>query len=257
LGAAAGKPDSVKPDSLARPTPTRGWLRSAGRGSGSGGERGATLQTLIITAVLVLLAVAAGVVIVAITGSSSDDLEDQASDIEGRCLPWEIHDPELEAAGLGGGDIDAGEGGDGVASSRIGCLAPCYLGVLAEKNDFRREELGPLNQARQQLADFVIGSDDTIGPMNLPASTMNFPTRLVFDTSNRQTQQDRPNQNLNVNTDVLFEIRLMDKNLGESFSNYAVRVTASQDGCVIYNTETEAICVDSRRPERQQLTGLC
>jgi len=46
-------------------------------------SRGITLQTLIVTAVLVLLAVAAGVVIVAITGSSSDDLEDQASDLEG------------------------------------------------------------------------------------------------------------------------------------------------------------------------------
>lgn len=44
-------------------------------------SRGITLQTLIITAVLVLLAVAAGVVIVAITDNSSDDLEDQSSDL--------------------------------------------------------------------------------------------------------------------------------------------------------------------------------
>jgi len=46
-------------------------------------SRGITLQTLIITAVLVLLAVAAGVVIAAITRSSQDDLEDTTADLEG------------------------------------------------------------------------------------------------------------------------------------------------------------------------------
>jgi len=72
-------------------------------GGGSGDERGITLQTLIVTAVLVLMAVAAGVIIVAITDNSADDLEDQASDMDGRCQPWEIHDTELEAIGAGGG----------------------------------------------------------------------------------------------------------------------------------------------------------
>jgi len=67
------------------------------------GQRGFTLQTLIILAVLMLLAVVAGVVIVAITRSASDDLEDQSQDLEARCAPWEIHSPELEAAGAGGG----------------------------------------------------------------------------------------------------------------------------------------------------------
>jgi len=68
------------------------------------GQRGFTLQTLIILAVLVLLAVVAGVVIVAITRSASDDLEEQSQDLEARCAPWEIHSPELEAAGAGGGE---------------------------------------------------------------------------------------------------------------------------------------------------------
>ena len=44
-------------------------------------ERGITLQTLIVTAVLVLMAVAAGVVIVAITRSASDNLTDVDPDI--------------------------------------------------------------------------------------------------------------------------------------------------------------------------------
>jgi len=40
-------------------------------------------------------------------------------------------------------------------------------------------------------------------------------------------------------------------------SKFAVRVTAGQDACVIYNTDTDTICVDSRLPIRQQVTGLC
>jgi len=63
------------------------------------------LQTLIVTAVLVLMAVAAGVIIVAITNSSSDDLEEQSQDLEGRCAPWEIHAPVLEANAVGGGGL--------------------------------------------------------------------------------------------------------------------------------------------------------
>jgi len=66
-------------------------------------ERGITLQTLIVTAVLVLMAVAAGVIIAAITNSSSDDLEEQTQDIPEKCAPWELHQVDLEAIGAGGG----------------------------------------------------------------------------------------------------------------------------------------------------------
>jgi len=99
------------------------------------------LQTLIVTAVLVLMAVAAGVIIVAITNSSSDDLEEQSQDLEGQCAPWEIHAPVLEANTVGGGGLYPTGNvpnlvpfndpnfspGRGYTSSKIGCLAPCYL----------------------------------------------------------------------------------------------------------------------------------
>jgi len=102
-----------------------------------GDEQGITLQTLIVTAVLVLMAVAAGVIIVAITNSSSDDLEEQSQDLDAKCAPWELHDLELEAIGAGGGsqyisnrfrstDVSkAGRGG--VTSTKVGCLPVCYL----------------------------------------------------------------------------------------------------------------------------------
>ena len=83
-------------------------------------ERGITLQTLIVTAVLVLMAGAAGVVIVSITNSQADNLEGQNAGIEARCEPWEIFDPTLEAAGRGG------DGNGGLTSSAIGCRRVCY-----------------------------------------------------------------------------------------------------------------------------------
>ena len=108
------------------------------------GERGYTLQTLIVTAVVVLLAVAAGVVIIAITRSAQDDLARTPPKTDGSCEPWEIHDLELAARGAGGGQKlsythgptappnDVLTGAGGVTSSAIGCLPPCYIAALSE-----------------------------------------------------------------------------------------------------------------------------
>ena len=83
-------------------------------------ERGITLQTLIVTAVLVLMAGAAGVVIIAITNNANDNLENQNAGIESRCEKWEIFDPTLDAAGRGGGE-------GGIESSASGCVRVCYV----------------------------------------------------------------------------------------------------------------------------------
>ena len=83
-------------------------------------QRGITLQTLIVTAVLVLMAGAAGVVIIAITNNAQDNLEGQNSGIDSRCDPWEIFDPTLDAAGRGGGQ-------GGIDSSASGCVRVCYV----------------------------------------------------------------------------------------------------------------------------------
>ena len=83
-------------------------------------QRGITLQTLIVTAVLVLMAGAAGVVIIAITNNAQDNLEGQDVGIDSRCEPWEIFDPTLDAAGRGGGQ-------GGIDSSASGCVRVCYI----------------------------------------------------------------------------------------------------------------------------------
>ena len=83
-------------------------------------QRGLTLQTLIVTAVLVLVAGAAGVVIIAITNNAQDNLEDQNTGVPARCEPWEIFDPLLSADGRGGGN-------GGIDSTAIGCIRVCYV----------------------------------------------------------------------------------------------------------------------------------
>ena len=121
-------------------------------------EVGFTLQTLIVTAVLVLVAVAASLGLLAITSSSSDDFEEAGqTGVEARCAPNEIRDPDLEARGAKGinqtyreiqaetigcnpicatweyydpGRAAAGAGGPegngGIYSTDTGCFAPCY-----------------------------------------------------------------------------------------------------------------------------------
>jgi len=103
----------------------------AGQRQGGGlpaSERGFTLQTLIVTAVLVLMAVAAGVIIVAITNSSSDDLEEQSQDLEGRCTGTEIYDIELAVAGVKAqqGRYTANFPATAVEGSAPGCIPVCF-----------------------------------------------------------------------------------------------------------------------------------
>jgi len=106
---------------VADPMAGGAWCRAS--------DRGITLQTLIVTAVLVLMAVAAGVVIVAITNSSSDDLEEQSQDLEGRCTRTEIYDIELAVAGVKGqqGSVrSTPPSGDIAKGSAVGCIPVCF-----------------------------------------------------------------------------------------------------------------------------------
>ena len=129
-------------------------------------EVGFTLQTLIVMAVFVLAAVGAGIGLIAVTTSSSDDFEDAGkTGVEARCAPNEVKDPELEARGVAGVNqtyrrpaysesdeivadeigcnpicgtweyydpglaaegIGGPEGNGGIYSTDEGCFAPCY-----------------------------------------------------------------------------------------------------------------------------------
>lgn len=94
-------------------------------------QRGITLQTLIVTAVLVLMAVAAGVVIVAITNTQEDRLRVAGNSTAGdsKCEPWEIYDITVASAGRGGGF-------GGIGSSDKGCIRVCYIRATTMNSNF-------------------------------------------------------------------------------------------------------------------------
>ena len=84
-------------------------------------ERGATLQSLIITAVLVLMATLVGVVTIAITRSASGGLANQAPSMAGHgCNNVETYD--LEYAALEQPGANRGHQG-----SAVGCVPVCVL----------------------------------------------------------------------------------------------------------------------------------
>ncbi len=267
------------------------------------GQRGFTLQTLIILAVLMLLAVVAGVVIVAITRSASDDLEDQSQDLEARCAPWEIHSPELEAAGAGGGGeffetlglngvVDPSitefmEGRGGVTSSKVGCLAPCYIkiaGFLPPGGAANLRFMVTLGDAIDQhfsgddtdhsvlqfetsnrkpaLGEFHVGV--TYRRLNLDLnnpSLFNYNTRFKIDLRpsprgySVQAQHAPTATGYGWNTDLdtfstagIVVLEAVGTHIPPTNvdSSLAIKVTNDQEGCMIYDTETDEIFLDSR-----------
>ena len=152
------------------PAPAAAASAAAPAAATSKTELGFTLQTLIVTAVLVLAATGVTVGLLAVNSASSDDFEEagktgvyarcpapnevQDPELIGRgvagvnktfrdiksdnigcnpiCATWEYYDPGRAAAGIGGP-----EGNGGVFSSNEGCFAPCYWQAKKGANTYR------------------------------------------------------------------------------------------------------------------------
>ena len=85
------------------------------------GESGFTLQTLIVTAVVVVLAIGVSLLLFALTSSSSEDLEDAGrSGDDAACGPNEVWDAVYWTRGIGGPN-----GQKGVTSKSVGCKPYC------------------------------------------------------------------------------------------------------------------------------------
>ena len=139
-------------------------------------QRGITLQTLIVTAVLVLMAVAAGVVITAITRGQEDNLRNNATaSSQANCEPWEIYDTNAAAGGRGGVS-----GSGGIQSSARGCVRVCYLRII-------NPGAGSANVVPEGTAMLVLYDDDVA---TAHATALNFNASLEFSRSDRQTAND-------------------------------------------------------------------
>jgi len=160
-------------------------------------ERGITLQTLIVTAVLVLMAVAAGVVIVAITNSASDDLEDQTTSIEARCNGVEVFDSIVASSNIPGRNGPSGTIANvpEAKSATIGCVPVCVWTAAAD--DDTTIHAGELSFARSKstLEDgttdgFAAAIADLEGDeehfFKTPTELFRFDGDTLTDTTNMQ-----------------------------------------------------------------------
>ena len=99
------------------------------------GESGFTLQTLIVTAVVVVVAIGVGLLLFALTSSSSEDLEDAGRrGDDAACAPNEALDAVYVRRGFGGP-----EGRGGVRSKSVGCKPYCatweFVAELSEDGE--------------------------------------------------------------------------------------------------------------------------
>ena len=99
------------------------------------GESGFTLQTLIVTAVVVVLAIGVGLLLFALTSSSSEDLEDAGRrGDDAACGPNEVWDAVYWTRGIGGPN-----GQRGVTSKSVGCKPYCatweFVAELSEDGE--------------------------------------------------------------------------------------------------------------------------
>ena len=205
-------------------------------------QRGLTLQTLIVTAVLVLVAGAAGVVIIAITNNASDNLEGQNPGVNSRCEPWEIFDPLLSADGRGGGE-------GGIESSAIGCLRVCYVefGITAD--------VKPLAANIKNGDDLANGSSGSVIDLKNIATSSTGIGILLFSWTDETTTASGTVHKLPVSKARSVDIDgngsgeveakiakiTKDSNVYEDarLNNLEIRVAANQRYCEVWNNTTD------------------
>ena len=197
-------------------------------------QRGITLQTLIVTAVLVLMAGAAGVVIIAITNNARDNLEAQDTGIQSRCEPWEIFDPSLSAAGRGA------ENG-GIDSSKIGCVRVCYVrftpatawsadptgGDFKTKHDSTGTDVDLKGTKSATTAELRFSRSDEFDGRSTAGNDVTFPV-----SGDRQLDG-----NGNANTDINLAIKKISG--VTTVDNFVIKVAANQRYCHVWDTTTD------------------
>jgi len=189
------------------------------------------------------MAVAAGVVIVAITNSSSDDLEEQSPDLEGRCTGTEIYDPILAAAGVEGevvgtvpevrrqGILVEAAVPANVKGSAVGCIPVCFW--IEDDGGNERMDTEEIRFFREisdeDGANNFLRYVSPVGEMIEFTAVFRNPTTLASPNPDLggDFSLDDPTS-LPFGEDSWFESSLVDA--------AEVRVGPGQDDCFIYNS---------------------
>ena len=195
-------------------------------------QRGITLQTLIVTAVLVLMAGAAGVVIIAITNNAQDNLEGQNTGVNSRCEPWEIFDPTLSAAGRGNGE-------GGVDSTAIGCIRVCFVSFTTGASPTAYTDESDLDDNGATTA----GTKVDLTSSNLIFSRSDrFTAPVATETAIFPVNGER---SVDTNGNAVNEITANIKSIegteasGSNLDNFEIRVANNQRYCEVWNNTTD------------------
>ena len=201
-------------------------LNSPSEGSRSG--QGFTLQTLIVTATLTLLAALAGTLLTAMTTGASRDLENQQASADGPCSQVEVYDINVAAAGIKGSNA-------GVLGSAIGCIPACVLEWHhdASQNKNRGYIMLKLNLDPGLLIDV----DDAAGILAKMNASAEPPVHVYIgpDTlygANGPLPIQRPGEGTGAT---------LETSEGEA----GVRVAADQKSCVGYDDQRELIIFEA------------
>ena len=203
-------------------------------------QRGITLQTLIVTAVLVLMAGAAGVVIIAITNNAQDNLEGQNSGIDARCEPWEIFDPTLDAAGRGGGQ-------GGIDSSASGCVRVCYVKYMTA-SEVTQTTAGDLQNAGTTNVDL----EDAAEPSAAAKGVLMFSRSNIIDinaaAATEHTLPVNGERSVDANGNAATEVDLEIKSIGGDtvVTNLVIELAPNQRYCRVWNTTDDEELFRSR-----------
>lgn len=194
-------------------------------------QSGITLQTLIVTAVLVVMAGIAAVVITGITRGQSDRLERAgATNTESNCERWEIFDPNLASLGRGGTTATGG-----VQSSAKGCVRVCYLKFTSGAST--------VHTNGDDLETGASGSEENVDL----TSTANSDGDLVFSRSNHykaigaSTEVRLPVNGVrsvddNGNASGGDTVNIASIGGSETIDHLEIRVTTDSRSCMVYNT---------------------
>jgi len=168
-----------------------------------------------------------------------------------------------------------------VTSGKVGCLAPCYLGGGSRSKDTNQIAV---------LDDFVAENDtrlvfDTSNRVPAPEQAAGIETEyrlgVTYERQDRMVTMNDGSVKTVITVDTFLGSRHANQRSGrtetpppigsryrfgeepviralgthvppvDEGSRLAVKVTTGQDGCIIFNTDTDDICLDSRKPEEE------
>ncbi len=179
------------------------------------------------------MAVAAAVVIVAITNSSQDDLEEQFSDLESRCTGTEIYDPILEAAGVEGEVVGTltrftVERNVNVKGSAVGCIPVCFWidPTIANGGDSFM-----VSEDIMFFREFKEADNFLSGP---PQGARGF--TAVFRDPNTMASPLAEDEDVPIDLSAQGEVVDLIQFASSSVDPLEILVGPSQDDCFIYNS---------------------